>query len=245
MPFIFDWKDIKPEELVYEELRENSSQGSSVPVKVRGKDGQLERFVFLGPEMRIPFGLKCNENKYGKRFTCDMTFPNVFTSESGEYVGPEEQLQYLKWLLSIENNNINKACESSEKWFKKQFDANLLKEFYFKSVMDCTQPQKYSPTYTTRIQTRRGDESFVTKFFDKTGKEITFEQVRAGSRVRPLIETTGLWFANKSFGMSFRLAQLMVLDDNSTFDGCAIPLPQPMGLDIPLSPVAPGFNLKA
>lgn len=233
MPKVFQWNEIKPEALLYGAPKSAASHdGLSVPVQIV-ENGQAHRFFHLGPVMRIPFGLKRKDSKYGTRFSCDMAFPSVCSNEAGEFIGNEEQLGYLNWLMKIDNYNLDTAKERSAEWFKKDMPKEILQEFYFKNVMPSSQPQNYSPTFTTRIQTK-GDE-FITKFFNKEGKPIEYDDVRAGSEVRPLIETSGLWFANKSFGMSFRVTQLMVLEDNSKFEGCAIPIPQPMGLDIPLN----------
>lgn len=245
MPKFFNWNEISPSELLYGAPKAAASHdGLSVPVQVV-KNGQPYRFIHLGPVMRIPFGLKRKDSKYGTRFSCDMAFPGVCSDDNGEFVGNEEQIGYLKWLMAIDETNLNKAKEQATQWFKKEMPKEILQEFYFKNVMPSSQPQTYSPTFTTRIQAK--GEDFVTKFYDKTGTQIDYDDVHAGSEVRPLIETSGLWFANKSFGMSFRVTQLMVLEDNRQFDGCAIPLPQPEGLDIPLlsgGSAAPGFNLS-
>lgn len=222
MPVLFRWNEVAPTDLLYGSPHNASHGGLSVPVQLASQ-GAMHRFFHLSPVMRIPFGLKKRESKFGTRFSCDLAFPGVRCDEQGDFVGDEEVLGYLRWLQAIDANNLAKAKEQSLGWFKKDISHDILEEFYFKNIMPASNPQLYSPTFTTRIQTR-GDE-FVTKFFDRHGLPIEYEDVRAGSMVRVLLETSGLWFANKSFGMSFRVAQLMVMEDNRQFEGCAIPVP--------------------
>lgn len=78
-------------------------------------------------------------------------------------------------------------------------------------------------------------EKIITKFFDgvkdpETHKypSVEFEEdiesgvgTWKGLKVIPLVKTTGLWFAGKSYGMSFQVIQMLIFF-RSEFIGCAI-----------------------
>ena len=52
-----------------------------------------------------------------------------------------------------------------------------------------------------------------------------------GLRVIPLIKTSGLWFAGKSYGMSFQVVQMMIFF-RSEFVGCAIETDETEEVDV-------------
>ena len=91
---------------------------------------------------------------------------------------------------------------------------------------------EYSPTFSGKLIVRA--EKMITKFFDGVKDPITkkypaveFEEGEEGNatwkglKVIPLVKTTGLWFAGKSYGMSFQVVQMLIFF-RSEFVGCAI-----------------------
>lgn len=238
-PHVFNWRDIDPEiHFKWGEVKKGRDHdGFSVPLKVLDeKTGQYHDFNHIGAQLAIPFGLKEKVGPYGTRYSCDMTFPGVTRNENGDLVGDEELVEYCNWLFKIEAFIKNQAFEKAQPWFGKKLKKEVLEEFYFKNIVDPKMPEKYSPTYTTRI--KHGGKGFITKFFKDDKSPMEYADIRAGSRVIPLIEATGLWFAGKSFGMSYKVVQLMVFETEK-FDACVI--------DNPYAPVQkaidPAFNL--
>ena len=231
------------EDFVFGETKKGRDHdGFSVPLKVKDKNGMLQNFVHIGPEMAIPFGLKEKVTKFGSRFSCDMTFPNVNRNEQGELQGPDDLVGYAKWLFDIEELNKQACIKNSKEWFGKTYKMDVINEFYFKSIMDARQPEKYSPTFTTRIK-HSPSKGFETKFYNQKREPIKFEDIKAGSRLIPLIETTGLWFAGKSFGMSFKVLQVMVFEKEE-FDTCVIDNPYaPAVTEAPEGAIDPSFNM--
>lgn len=246
VPHVFKWRDVDPNtDFKWGAVKSGASHdGFSVPLTVRNNDtGTYHEFVHLGPEipqMAIPFGLKAKESKFGTRYSADMTFPGVCRNEEGELVGDKELVDYCNWLQSIEDLNKKMAHEQCKQWFGKELKPEIIDEFYFKSLSESSKPESYSPTLTTRLEHSGG--AFKTKFFNQDGKEIKFEDITAGSRVIPLIKTLGLWFAGKSFGMSYKIVQMMVFE-REQFDACVITNPyQPVVEETP-DAISPAFNL--
>lgn len=235
-PHTFLWSDVNPAtDFVYGEPKKGRDHdGFSVPLQVKDKNGQPHPFVHIGPELAIPFGLKEKQTKFGSRFSCDMTFPNVTRDEDGELKGDENLVKYATWLFDIEKMNKDMCLKNSSSWFGKTYPMNVIEEFYFNAIMDSRQPDKYSPTFTTRIK-HTPSRGFETKFFNQERQPIQFESIKAGSRVIPLVETTGLWFAGKSFGMSFKVIQVMVFEKEE-FDECVLVNPYMPAID-------PAFNM--
>lgn len=224
MPVILNWKDVNPStDFRYYEPRSSSSGHDGFNVKVEVLDKKTQRYVpflHVGPELKIPFGLDRKEQPNGPAFRCAMTFPGVLgDGKTIDYSGPKENVDYLKWLKSIDENNKNKALAQCQSWFKKDISKDIIDEFYFHNITNSTKPAEYSPTFATKLKFRR--EVFQTEFYNQLSKKIEYEDIPAGATVIPLIETMGLWFAGKSFGMSFKINQLMVFEKDQ-FDGCAI-----------------------
>lgn len=237
-PHVFNWKDIDPEvHFKWGAVKKGRDHdGYSVPLQVLDeKTGQYHDFTHIGPRLAIPFGLKEKTGPYGTRYSCDMTFPGVTRDEKGELQGDEELVKYCNWLFKIEAFIKDQAFQQAQPWFGKELKKDVLEEFYFKNIVDPKMPEKYSPTLTTRI--KHGGKGFITKFFNQDKKEIEYSDIRAGSRLIPLIEATGLWFAGKSFGLSYKIIQVMVFETEH-FDSCVIDNPYTP----PEKAIDPAFN---
>lgn len=224
-PNKLDWKRINPStDFRYHQPRSSGvHDGFSVKVECKDPDdGQYYPLIHQGPMLRIPFGLKKKEGNYGARYYCDMAFPGVTQDpETQEFIGADEDaLVFLKYLMAVDEENKSRAMGQSLTWFKKQLKPDIIEEFYFKNISFSRKPQQYSPTFSTKIQCS-DDGVFRTSFFNQHAKPVKFEDIGTGLSVIPLMEARSLWFAGKTFGMSWRLIQLMVFE-REEFKGCAI-----------------------
>ncbi len=230
MPVKVDWKRVKPEDFKYDSPKSNGSfDGFSVRVTVKDPEtGSYVPFIHQAPKLTIPFGLKKKDNpSYGPRYLADFSFPTVRKNEEGEYSGEEEPLAYFKLIESINDMNLSKAVENTSVdpsrkdsvWFKKDYKREVLKEFYLSVLSYPREPQKYSPTFNTKIKFI--NNMFQTEFFNQKGSKIDFDSIGKGLQVIPIIEMPRLWFAGKNFGMVCKLVQLMVFERDQ-FRGCCI-----------------------
>ena len=241
-PKKLDWTRITPSPDVRYHQPRSSGVHDGFSVKVECKDpddGQYYPLIHQGPMLRIPFGLKKKEGKYGARYYCDLAFPGVTQdADTQEFVGADaDALQFLKYVMAIEEENKSRALGQSLTWFKKQLKPEIIEEFYFRNVSFSSKPQMYSPVFSTKIQCS-DDGVFRTNFFNQYKKQIKFEDIGTGLSVIPLLEAKSLWFAGKSFGMSWKLIQLLVFE-REEFKGCAFDMDAYADYMAPQKPLGP------
>jgi len=271
MPKKFNWKDVVPErDFRFAPPKQMQHGGYSVRVEVQDEEtGRCHPFVHQGPELSCPFGLSKKDGVNGgdPRYVATLSFPTVkFDPIKEQFYGEEEPLAYMKFIKSIDDYNKKKAAEQCKTWFKKDISEAVIDEFYFHNIYisDKCKQGEYSPTFTTKLQYYR--DKFETDFYQLTTCDPTEAKYMShdGTHYRvettcfedhqtpirrciPLLETTGLWFAGKQFGMSFRVVQLMIFSQDGKFEGCAIDPVAAMDFmkvaaPLPISPA--GMNKK-
>ena len=225
MPKKLDWKRVNPlTDLRYEATRSSGSHdGFSVRVECRDPDdGSWRPMIFQGPKMRIPFGLEDKQTPGGLKYYCPLSFPTVKKDGSGEYTVDaenEDALGFLKFMKQIDESNKAAALLQCKTWFKKDMNPDVLNEFYYHNLNTPKEEDKYSPTLQSKLIHNGTD--FGTDFWNQKREQIEYDSISKGLTVIPLIQTRGLWFAGKSFGMSLQVKQLVVFERDQ-FNGCAI-----------------------
>lgn len=232
MPKILDWKKIDPRKhFRYSPPKAGQSHGGfSVKVEVLDEDtGKYVPFFHQGPPLALPFGFNEKEDgKGGIRYSASFSFPTVKRDPStGEYRGDPQTLQYFNFIKSIDEFNKEKAFEQCQTWFKKKYEPNVINEFYFDNIYESEKVLEglYSPTFNTKLMFYNGkwESKFFKRDTDKHVHEITYDETPSSGirKAVPLLESTGMWFAGKSFGMSFRVCLLLIFEEDK-FTGCAI-----------------------
>lgn len=249
MPKTLDWKKIDPAKHFRFSAPKTGMGHGGFSVNLEVWDDETARaypFVHQAPPLSLPFGFSAKESANGMRHTAVFSFPTVRLDPStGEYDGSPETVQYLKFIESIDKFNKDKAFQECKLWFKKEQPRAVIDEFYFANVYagEKALAGEYSPTFTTKLPVVK--DKFTTQIFnfDPTTHELseTDHSSVMGSvrKCIPLIETRGLWFAGKQFGMSFRVLQMVIYKDDK-FEGCAInpeafmeyaPVPRPLSIE--------------
>jgi hypothetical protein len=178
------------------------------------------------PKMKLPFGVSKFQNPDKPeevKYSLEMSFANT----------PKNVLDEL---LEMEKKIISYAEEKSKELFKKQQSKELLKEFYksfvkFTENEDGERDEKYAPRLKTKIY-NEGNIFKVDAFDsekDSNGRypkiSITEEDVdeiiQKGSECEAIIECTGIWVVNKSFGVSWKLSQLKIYKNDNKLTGYA------------------------
>lgn len=231
MPVNLSWENIIPEKhFTYSKIVQSSGHnGNQVKVTVCTDDTDVpHKFIHQTPKLRIPFGLQENDSPNGIRYNASFSFPGVCKDEkTGKYTGGTDPkvLQYLEWMQSVESFNRQVARTECKDWFKKDLSMEVIDTLYHSNLFPAKDETKYSPTFKTNIMAKKvGDTQqtqFTTKFYNLDQEEITFNDFHNGDEVVALLETSGLWFAGKQFGMSFRILQILVFE-RDTFKGCGI-----------------------
>jgi hypothetical protein len=231
-----DWTAIDPSrDFRYSAPKPSGTHGGfSVNVDVCDASGVNQRFVHQAPPLALPFGISRKATpEGGERVTASFSFPTVrMDPTTGEYHGEETTLQYLKFLLQIEELNRKKAFEQCKTFFKKAMAQDVIDEFYFKSIYasEKVRSGEYSPTFTAKVTeelvSKAGGEvgemelsKRSTTFFscnDAAGeiRQATLAEVGRPRKVVPLLESTGMWFAGKQFGMQFRVLQMLFFEED-------------------------------
>lgn len=229
-PVILNWADISEDKIVFEEPRQNSHHGLSVPVKYLDETGNKTPICFQTPVMRLPFGISDRKGEYGRKIEANFSFQNyepIIKDEEDivpHFADPDMQAFY-DWIVMWDKINVDAAVQNSQVWFRKKIGKEIIQELYKPNLKPSSQPDKYSPTVRAKIPTQKTDEEEPTAhFFDSQKNKLTLSKISRGSKVIALIKVTGLWFAGKSFGMNYSITQLVDLGSDK-FDGCAIDIP--------------------
>lgn len=232
-PTILAWKDIDRKSIVFEEPRQNSHHGLTVPIKYVDTQGNRHPICFQTPIMRLPFGISDRKGEYGRKIEANFSFhgyaPRVeVDANDGLQVTPDftdkEMAEFYKWIAMWDKINVESAVDNGEIWFKKKISREVVQELYKPNIKPSSQPDKYSPTVRAKIPTAKTEgEEPAADFFtiDKDKQQLT--EITRGSKVIALVKVTGLWFAGKSFGMNYTITQMVTWNDK--FEGCAILLP--------------------
>ena len=121
------------------------------------------------------------------------------------------------YLSKLDAMNVETATKQSENWFRKQFDESTVQGMYVplvKSAMkagfkDTVRVKvKMDGDYPTKIfvvQPVEGGDDSVLRYRPGTGDDLT-----KNSKCLVIVETVGLWFMSKQFGMSLNATEILV-----------------------------------
>lgn len=177
------------------------------------------------PKMKLPFGVSKYQNPDKPeeiKYSLELSFSNT----------PPEVLQQF---LDLEDKIISFAEEKSKELFKKQQSKELLREFY-KSFIKFTENEngerddKYPPRLKTKIYT--DGKSFLVDAYDSekvngsypklsVNEEDVDDVIQKGCECEAIVECTGIWVVNKSFGISWKLSQLKIHKNDNKLSGYA------------------------
>lgn len=182
-----------------------------------------EKLVFATPKMVCPFGIsKFETDKDGKgiaKYSLDMSF-------RGEQ-NDEKIANFHEFLKSIDNMVIQSALENSENWFGKKMDEAVLAALFSASVRDSPPkpdkngvPVKYPATFRAKVNY---GTNYNTEAYNPKQEPISPIEVNKGDSVMAIIEVGGVYFMNrKTFGISYKIFQMMVFPSNRGNGTCLI-----------------------
>jgi hypothetical protein len=105
----------------------------------------------------------------------------------------EAQLNKVK---CVEDQVVSKANESSVSWFGREISSATISKAFQSSLSD--------DTFETCLATSGG--RVITKFWDS--EKNAKDQAAEWSTVDVIVELTGVWFLQKSFGPIFKIIQV-------------------------------------
>lgn len=240
MPAILDWTAIDVEkDIRFGNPKRSATGGISIPINVYNKETDTYvPFIHQTPQLSLPFGISKLEMGKDVCYKADFGFVGVRQEENGpNFYGEDETvLAYFRFIEKLENFIKTTAHNQCKEWFKKEYDISKIEEIYCTNIKGLQNATKYSPTFPTKLKVSdaRGDQkaSFRSDFFDEDEERIVVNEldelldiVPRGSKAISILDTTGLWFNRTGFGISFKVAQMMVFKKDA-FNGCAIRVPQ-------------------
>ena len=124
-----------------------------------------------------------------------------------------ESPDLLEFLQKLDKKNIRTAVEQSPSWFKKSVDESSVAQMYVNLVKE---PSKPDAKPTVRVKVKCGEyptNIYVVEDSDDgklSYRKGTPEDLTRNVKVMCMVETVGLWFMSRQFGMSLSATELMV-----------------------------------
>lgn len=250
---IIDGTQFNVQNIKYTTPKVNNSQGKSVNI--------LNKATNTGLRISTPLLLTWGASDFqdpatGKgngKFEMSLQFP------SAEYES-EETRAFLKNIIEFEKKIKEDALILSKEWFGKQHKNAEVVDALFTPMLKYSKDKitgepdlNKAPSLRVKIPSWEGqfrceiyDEEGVKLFPNSENTLLTpIELIHKGTNVAALIQCGGIWFANGKFGVTWKLAQLVVQKPKGTLTGqCFIKLnksdkdklkaSQPSSLNVPV-----------
>lgn len=187
-----------------------AAKGKSIYFNHGGK-----ALYFQTPVTRAPFGVTCWDESQPK-FTLNISMADP---------------TFLEKIKEIESRVIDEAFNDSQAWFKKKYANRDVVEELFTSCIKYSKDKetgeiidKYPPNMKLNMQFL--DDAFTCEGYKKTvGKDqpneitpltITKDTIYKGANIVAIVQCSGVWVIGNKFGCTFRLVQIMLIDDGNS-----------------------------
>jgi hypothetical protein len=185
------------------DVKKLDNGSSQVYINYDGKRLRLQ-----APRLSVPYD--AGDYKENKKYKVSFSFKGMDTNP--------KVAAYFKVLEAIDNFVIDAATKSAAKWFKMPgASRDVVGTIYTPSVKyaidQATGNRKdLPPTQSVALKTPKG--AFDTEMYDHKNQSIEgltpVEVLRRGAEVTPIVDATGIWIADKKFGLSWKLHQVRV-----------------------------------
>jgi len=187
------------------------------PLAKTSKGGKIVYLSFAGdarvkvqtPILSAPFGISTfDEASTGAQsFSLDASFRGYETD--AKIKGFMDKCRQLDEVL------LTTASERSKEWFGgKAMSADVVRELMRKQVRDATDPTKYAPTMRMKILP-------TTEFYDADAEATDMSYITKGTTFKAIIELSAVWYINRQFGCTWRIAQMQILSRPDKLTGFA------------------------
>jgi hypothetical protein len=201
----------EPKAIQFGPLDKNKKGGKIVYLGF-GAEGK-ERIQIQTPSMVLPFGVTPYQDTPGgdiQSYSVDVSFRTAD-------VDPKVA-EFQKKIEALDEYMIDVATERSQEWFGKKMTRELVSEFYRKLINN-KNPQ-YPPVLKVKVGVGLNGEPSA-QFYDESRAPVSIEYLGKGSTVKMICELSSVWFVNKTFGCTFRLAQAAVVSKPRRLQGYA------------------------
>ena len=124
---------------------------------------------------------------------------------------------YVNTLQAIDDFVVDQATKNAGKWFKMPGASREMIALFYTPTIKLAKdkdgnPKDYPPTQSVALKQRNG--AFDATLYDNTRQELEgvtpVEVMRRGAEVTPVIDATGIWIADKKFGLTWKLVQALI-----------------------------------
>lgn len=187
-------------DITYNAPKQNQHGGNMV-----GLSYNNYKIVMQIPKASIPFGVNSLTTEKGEeRKSLDISFRGMENNKALQ--------EFFEWVKDLDERNKNMAVQNSEVWLKKKMSYEVVSELYKPLVND--KSDKYPATMRFKVPTNQMGE-FTGDVFAPDRTKMTLDDVTKGSEVSLIVEIQPMWFVNKQFGITFRIAQMKLFKKQS------------------------------
>jgi len=172
-----------------------------------------KRIKLQTPVMSAPFGI----STFDEASTGTQTF-SLDASFNGYQTDPKIA-GFLEKCKALDEHVLATAVTRSKEWFGKAMERDVIANFLRPTVKEASDPTKWAPTIKFKIAMRNGAPS--TEFYDEFQNDVDMTYITKGTTFRAIIELSSIWFINKTFGCTWRLAQVAVASRPDKLSGFA------------------------
>jgi hypothetical protein len=201
---------------ISEAIKVNKYSGKSVFVSYSGGPFRVQL-----PKMGLPFGVGkfTNPDTGDTKYSLDLSMKDI-------------EPKVIENFQKIEEAIIDYAEKNSVELFKKKRSKEILKEFYKSFIKfheeDGEQSDKYPPRFKAKLWTTNND--FSCDVFDSVKVDGAYPKIKlnvdncdeiitGGSHCEAIIQASGIWVVQDSFGISWSVNQLKIYKNANSLSG--------------------------
>lgn len=223
---VIKFKDFKPENIKLSPLRMTKSGRKIVYINYDYEDGNSPKPLRIQmPKMKTPFGIAGWDNDRTDKKDKSPTKNSNDTLELS--IGDDKAI--VEKFEKIDDIVINQAIDNTKEYFKKKLSPEYVKLQYKSSLKfsqneDMERDDKYPPRIKTKLYKNK-DFVYQVKIFDENKKSVSIdifnqeEVIPKGSECLSLLECSGIWIVNDSYGLSWVPVQMIVYKTNNNLTG--------------------------
>jgi len=185
------------------------------------------------PKMSLPFGVSKWESAPGSN-----SFKYLMEFSFNDMVNDPKMKKFYESIREVEDKVKSHAELQSVSWFKKKQSREIIDEFFKSQLKHSLDGEgNITETYPPRLRSKlihndqdgfrvdvydsvkNGDGEYERLSLDKDNLE---DVVPRGSKTVAILECTGIWFVEKSFGVSWKVVQVKVYKSATKLSGCCL-----------------------
>lgn len=198
LPSEFDVNAVK-----YGMVKENARNAGAKSVYLSLNEKPI---IMQTPEMFAPWGIRDYEGN--KNFAIDLSFKG--------YENRDTLHSFFDKLSAFDQKIIKDGVKNSALWLKRQTDSeDVIASLYTNMVRYSKDKSgkpnmQYAPTLKVKVPFMDG--KFICEVYDKDKKLSDISELETkGARITAIIQCLGIWIAGKTFGVSWKVLQMIVI----------------------------------